>query len=82
MTQHIAPPGRYAVVDRGPLPGPGHNNSSALLAGWVIALAMGGFFGNFVLSLTDHASNGFFAQTDGSLLSLPHSPLAFCSYRF
>lgn len=33
-------------------------------ARWVIALAMGGFFGNFVLSLTDHASNGFFAKTE------------------
>ena len=33
-------------------------------ARWVIFLAMGGFFGNFVLSLTDHASNGFFAKTE------------------
>jgi hypothetical protein len=33
-------------------------------ARWVVALAMGGFFGNFVLSLTDHASNGFFAKTE------------------
>ena len=31
---------------------------------WVIFLALGGFFGNFVLSLTDHASNGFFAKTE------------------
>jgi hypothetical protein len=31
---------------------------------WVILLALGGFFGNFVLSLTDHASNGFFARTE------------------
>jgi hypothetical protein len=30
----------------------------------VIFLAPGGFFGNFVLSLTDHASNGFFAKTE------------------
>jgi hypothetical protein len=30
----------------------------------VIFLALGGFFGNFVLSLTDHASNGFFAKTE------------------
>jgi hypothetical protein len=30
----------------------------------VILLALGGFFGNFVLSLTDHASNGFFAKTE------------------
>ncbi len=31
-------------------------------ARWVIFLALGGFFGNFVLSLTDHASNGFFRE--------------------
>ena len=29
-------------------------------AEWVQLLACGGFFGNFVLSLTDHATNGFF----------------------
>jgi hypothetical protein len=33
-------------------------------ARWVTLLALGGFFGNFVLSLTDHASNGFFARTE------------------
>lgn len=33
-------------------------------ARWVIFMALGGFFGNFVLSLTDHASNGFFARTE------------------
>lgn len=33
-------------------------------ARWVILLALGGFFGNFVLSLTDHASNGFFSHTE------------------
>jgi hypothetical protein len=37
---------------------------SAEWARWVIFLAMGGFFGNFVLSLTDHASNAFFAKTE------------------
>lgn len=37
---------------------------SADWARWVILLALGGFFGNFVLSLTDHASNGFFARTE------------------
>jgi len=37
---------------------------SAEWARWVILLALGGFFGNFVLSLTDHASNGFFARTE------------------
>jgi len=31
---------------------------------WVIFLALGGFFGNFVLSLTDHAGNGFFVKTE------------------
>jgi len=29
-------------------------------ARWAIFLALGGFLGNFVLSLTDHAQNGFF----------------------
>jgi hypothetical protein len=33
-------------------------------ARWVTLLALGGFFGNFVLSLTDHASNGFFDRTE------------------
>jgi hypothetical protein len=27
---------------------------------WVLLLALGGFVGNFVFSLTDHAQNGFF----------------------
>jgi len=27
---------------------------------WVVALALGGFIGNFILSLADHAQNGFF----------------------
>jgi hypothetical protein len=31
---------------------------------WVILLATGGFFGNFVLCLTDHATNGFFLKTE------------------
>jgi hypothetical protein len=29
-------------------------------AQWVLLLALGGFIGNFVISLTDHAQNGFF----------------------
>ena len=29
-------------------------------AQWVLLLALGGFVGNFVFSLTDHATNGFF----------------------
>lgn len=31
---------------------------------WVLLLALAGFFGNFVLSLTDHASNGFFRSAE------------------
>lgn len=31
---------------------------------WVLFLAMGGFFGNFVFCLTDHAGNGFFLKTE------------------
>jgi hypothetical protein len=37
---------------------------SAEWARWVILLATGGFFGNFVLCLTDHATNGFFLKTE------------------
>jgi hypothetical protein len=37
---------------------------SADWARWVIFMALGGFFGNFVLSLTDHAENGFFMRTE------------------
>ncbi len=33
-------------------------------AHWVIVMALGGFLGNFVLSLTDHAENGFFLRTE------------------
>jgi hypothetical protein len=33
-------------------------------ARWVLFLCLGGFFGNFVLSLTDHAENGFFHWTE------------------
>jgi len=39
-------------------------STSAEWARWIILLALGGFFGNFILSLTDHASNGFFLQTE------------------
>jgi len=31
---------------------------------WVIFFALGGFVGNFALSLTDHAANGFFHWTE------------------
>jgi len=37
---------------------------SAEWARWVVFMALGGFFGNFVLSLTDHAENGFFLHTE------------------
>lgn len=37
---------------------------SRLWAEWIIVLAAGGFFGNLVLSLTDHASNGFFRSIE------------------
>jgi hypothetical protein len=33
-------------------------------ARWIVFLALGGFFGNFVLALTDHASNGFYLRTE------------------
>jgi len=33
-------------------------------AQWVLIMALGGFAGNFVLSLTDHATNGFFRSTE------------------
>ena len=31
---------------------------------WLLLLVLAGFFGNFVLSLTDHAENGFFRLTE------------------
>jgi hypothetical protein len=33
-------------------------------AQWVIFFALGGFAGNFIFSLTDHAQNGFFHSTE------------------
>ena len=33
-------------------------------ARWIVFLSVGGFFGNFILSLTDHAGNGFFLRTE------------------
>ncbi len=33
-------------------------------AQWVLLLTVGGFFGNFVFSLTDHAMNGFFRPAE------------------
>jgi hypothetical protein len=31
---------------------------------WVLLLALGGYAGNFVFSVTDHAQNGFFYRTE------------------
>jgi hypothetical protein len=39
-------------------------STSADWARWVVFLALGGFLGNFVLSLTDHAQNGFFDRRE------------------
>jgi hypothetical protein len=33
-------------------------------ARWILLLTLGGFVGNFVFSLTDHAQNGFFRATE------------------
>jgi len=33
-------------------------------ARWVVLLALGGFVGNFILTLADHAQNGFFEPTE------------------
>lgn len=33
-------------------------------SGWVVALALGGFVGNFALALCDHAQNGFFSASE------------------
>lgn len=38
--------------------------SSEEWARWVLFLALGGFIGNFVFSLTDHAGNGFFDRLE------------------
>jgi hypothetical protein len=46
------------------VPSRAENGPNPEWARWVILLATGGFFGNFVLSLTDHATNGFFLKTE------------------
>jgi hypothetical protein len=33
-------------------------------AQWVLFMALGGFIGNFVFSLSDHAENGFFYRSE------------------
>lgn len=40
------------------------DSRSAEWAQWVLLLTLGGFFGNFIFSLTDHAGNGFFRQVE------------------
>lgn len=39
-------------------------DSSREWSEWLLLLTLGGFFGNFVLSVTDHAANGFFHLTE------------------
>lgn len=39
-------------------------SASAEWARWVLLLALGGFVGNYLFSLTDHAQNGFFHATE------------------
>lgn len=38
--------------------------SSPEWAQWLLLLTLGGFFGNFILSLTDHAADGFFRAAE------------------
>ena len=40
------------------------DSASKEWAEWVLLFALGGFIGNFVFSLTDHASNGFFVRVE------------------
>jgi hypothetical protein len=40
------------------------DSESAEWPRWVLLLALGGFVGNFILSLADHAQNGFFYVTE------------------
>jgi len=39
-------------------------NQETEWAQWVIFFALGGFVGNFIFTLTDHAQNGFFHRTE------------------
>lgn len=41
-----------------------HEATSEEWARWVLFLALGGFIGNFIFSLTDHAGNGFFDRLE------------------
>ena len=40
------------------------DSTTKVWAQWVLLLTLGGFIGNFVFSLSDHASNGFFARVE------------------
>jgi hypothetical protein len=40
------------------------DSESAEWPNWVLLLALGGFVGNFIFSLSDHAQNGFFHVTE------------------
>jgi hypothetical protein len=48
----------------------------------MLLLALGGFIGNFVFSLTDRAQNGFFKPTSGFRSGAVQSPSILCSFRF
>lgn len=64
-------------------------------AQWVLFLALGGFLGNFVLGLTDHAGNGFFNRLEWApvvasaiavgflavpiLMRVPHAYVKWCA---
>src|SRR5262249_8724194 len=37
---------------------------TTIWSAWVLFLALGGFVGNFVLTLTDHAQNAFFSRSE------------------
>ena len=44
---------------------------------WVLLLAMGGFVGNFIFSVTDHAQNGFFHAGEWSPVAASAFAIAF-----
>lgn len=48
---------------------------------WILLLALGGFAGNFVFSLSDHAQNGFFNPLEWLQSSRARSRSAFSSCR-
>jgi hypothetical protein len=49
---------------------------------WLLLMTLGGFFGNFVLSLTDHAENGFFHWTEWIPVSSSAVAVAFLALPF